>query len=389
VHELRIAQLLAKHAADWTRDLRPFDVAPSHCAFHRGLVERVTFTLDALLRFRDYKPASVLLRALDLELPVEAVENLAPILRDVADSPALRALDALSVVGSLECDELRTLFGSPRIHLLRELAIERPSDDLDEELPFGAVFSRLESLAVEATAGALRRMVESDRLPRLRRLSGGIITPDANEDAWVPEWRTLFDSSGMRRVTHLTLCHLAPEVPFILAAARGLTGLTCLELELWQTDARSVGALVSAPWASQLTALAIPRLASDAAEILAQSPSLSRLRWLACSGPVASAGVVALAESPHLSMLRVLSLDVSGVDSAAATSIARSMRHVRSLRLVRSDVGSSGIEALLSMPNLARLELSREEIVRCELGDRTSADRHVLGPRVIECTGER
>jgi hypothetical protein len=88
---------------------------------------------------------------------------------------------------------------------------------------------------------------------------------------------------------------------------------------------------------------------TEAAEVLAASPSLGRLAALnLCTNSIKDAGAVALASSPHLANLVWLDLSYNDIGPAGALALAHSstLAALSEVTLRGNKIGPEGIEAL-------------------------------------------
>lgn len=314
---------------------------------HLGGTALTPFGLIALLRpFR-------LDNLVDLEIGVMNVPALAEAsrraVRELAESPAMERLLALSLRGGvLDGERAGLLFQAPLANL-RELHI----------------------VGCELTGAACQALARARHLRSLTHLN--LTANRLNGD----DLAVLANSPLLATVERLALADnlLSSTGLAILAQSSIPTRLACLDLARNRLTGPGVRALLHSPLAAGLREL---NLADNGAgqvgtEALATSAQATRLTALDLSlNRIESGAIELLAESPNLNHLTRLDLSYNPLGDRGARALAGTphLGRLRRLDLRQTQMGRDGVRALLAsttLPQLEELDLRGNEVTHDEL----------------------
>jgi uncharacterized protein (TIGR02996 family) len=174
------------------------------------------------------------------------------------------------------------------------------------------------------------RMARVARSPLLNRLRSLTVCDDEAERGIGERIGPLFDSRHVDGLSRLSFCwgRIGAAAAAGLAGSARLAGLRVLDLRGCDLGDEGVETLLAAPWAPNLTSLALD------------------------DNGVTDAGVRALAAAPRLRGLRELSLVDNRVTDAGARALAGSttLGSLRYLDVFGNEIGDTGVAALGGLP---------------------------------------
>ncbi len=171
---------------------------------------------------------------------------------------------------------------------------------------------------------------------------------------------TVLSAATLTRLARLCLASnpLGDEAAAVLASTPALHTLTDLQLEHAKVSTAGVKTLTASPHLRlQSLALHYDQLGDEAAEILANAPSLAGLRTLdLLYSDIGPEGVKALMASPYLTQLTRLSLAGNGrLNAEAMHALAQSPNVAKlvKLDLYNWDFGDADMKQLIESPHLS------------------------------------
>ena len=347
----RIADLLAMHETEWTRDVRAlgFDDHLQQVSLRRGFVEKVTI---------DAKDAARLVPALRAITPLRELYVTAKTDAHIDD------------VGIAACELESLSFRSVARDIGRTIA---------NKLPHWPHRGKLQTLHV-AGPDAAKAIASTPALASLRRLRVGAI-----------------ESTGLASLaaaTHLANVHTL-ELPQsgldrngVKVLAHGaLAGLERLQLEQARLDVDSIAVLAQASFAGRLLQLRVhhnklgepgarvlaeqfpalelldvesTELRADGALALLASKRLAKLQSLDLSRNSLGEGLVRALDAIELPALRHLACLANLVEASVTNAFARSrLDELRSLDLSENPLGDDAVIALAETTRLPKLDVLR------------------------------
>lgn len=401
----RIADLLATHESEWTREVRAlgFDDHLQQVSMRRGFVEKVRLdardaaqripALRALTPLREVHVSgtdgahlddagaalceleAISFRGFPRELSHAVAQRLprwphqgklrtlhvsgSEAARAIAATPALRGLEVLRVT-SIEPQGIAQLAMAPHVATVHTLELPQSGigpDGLDA-LARSAYFSALRRVQLEharLTGAAIETFARSAIAPALRQLR---VHHNKLGDRGATALATGFPALDLLDVE---ATELRGDGAVDLFASARLPKLVSLDI--------SRNALGDAPLARAVDALALPALRhlaciennveSAAALAFARSPRLADLRSLDLSNnPLGDAGVIALVDGAQLPALEVLRIKSTGVGQRGLRALGTSEvgARLRALDVARNEVDDHGLAALLDGDHLAALD---------------------------------
>jgi uncharacterized protein (TIGR02996 family) len=371
----RIADLLATHETEWTRDVRAlgFDDHLQQVTLRRGFVEKVTMDAKDAARVVPQLRAITPLRELHVSTKNEA------------------HLDEAGRVGV----ELELLsFRATTAGISRAVA---------QRLPHWPIGPKLSTLHVHGPEVA-NAIASTPALSTLRRLRVAAIQPKGMAQ--------LASAEHLDGVHTLELPHNSMGIDGLVALARGkLTGLRRLQIEGAQlpgTALRPLGQATFAPLLVQLRAhhnkLALAgartlaeyfpalelldvedtELRADGARAILSSTKLPALRSLDLSRNALGdelAGAIDAIEIPALRHLAVLHALI-GTNAVAAIARCPRFDELRSLDLSNNPLGDDGVIALVESARLPRLDVLRIKHTGIGVRGLTALGASALGTRL-------
>ncbi|MDQ3341153.1 MAG: TIGR02996 domain-containing protein [Myxococcota bacterium] len=346
----RIADLLAMHESEWTRDVRAlgFDDHLQQVSLRRGFVEKVT--LDA----KDAARLVPMLRAITplRELHVTAKDD--------------SHIDDVGVAADLEALSFRSF----------ARGVDRA---VANRLPHWPYRGKLQTLHVVGPDAA-QAIAITPALASLRRIRVGAITAAGMS--------ALADASHLDQVHTLELPQSTLGAAGLDTLARGkLTGLKRLQLEQARIVGDEIGSLAQSPLATQMQQLrvhhnrlgekgarwlatkfpALELLDVESAELrasgtlaLLSSKNLTKLASLDISRNAIGDGLVAALDAVELPALRHLACLQNALEASTAVALARcGLDELRSLDLSENPLLDASVIALAETTRLPKLDVLR------------------------------
>jgi uncharacterized protein (TIGR02996 family) len=319
--EKREQEILAKHAADWSR---PVSAIARDLEYHRGFVDSVAvgarkflthgaelFALEPIRHVKLFRLGSSQVSAADL-----------------VKCDLLPRIRGLTLQGNLEANELRILIKAPGLRQLTALSLEGTHRGEGLEPLLAGCLPKLESLVLDAEMPILS-IAQVEKLAKAKWASSLKHLDLQYHNLKVGGVQALAASRCLRGLTSLNLKHCSAGLggTQALAETSNLPNLTTLDLRsnrLTDSAAQAIAASTKLPALTELF-LGMNEIGPEGVIALAKWPGLARLRFLHLySNAIGDEGACALAASPHVANLWCLDVTETGIGPKGSQALAES-----------------------------------------------------------------